>query len=88
AEGGFDLFSTTLLISLYQNLQILRALGEEMGRIYGIPFYFENLRRGFAEHHRLAEEHGLYRQRYCGCLYSEWESLDPNAPTHRRRQGR
>jgi len=87
AEGGFDLFSTTLLISPYQNLQILRALGEELSRIYGVAFYFENLRRGFAEHHRLAEEHGLYRQRYCGCLYSEWESLDPSAPTHRRRQG-
>ncbi len=84
AEGGFDLFSTTLLISPYQNLRAIRALGEELGSLYGTPFYFENLRRGFAEHHRLAEEHGLYRQRYCGCLYSEWESLDPNAPTRRR----
>lgn len=86
AEGGFDLFSTTLLISPYQNLPIIRALGEELSHAYGVAFYFENLRRGFAEHHRLAEAHGLYRQRYCGCLYSEWESLDPHAPT-RRSQG-
>jgi len=85
AQGGFHLFSTTLLISPYQNQQAIRTLGEALGQRYGVPFYFENLRRGFAEHHRLAQEHELYQQRYCGCLYSEWESLDPTAPTRTRR---
>jgi len=84
AQGGFDLFSTTLLISPYQNLEVIHTLGEALGQRYGVPFYFENLRKGFTEHHRLAQEHDLYQQRYCGCLYSEWESLDPTAPTHAR----
>jgi hypothetical protein len=84
ARGGFDLFSTTLLISPYQQVEAIRAIGEELSQCHGVSFYFENLRRGFSEHHRLAREHSLYQQRYCGCLYSEWESLDPAAPTRRR----
>ena len=71
--GGFDAYSTTLLISPYQDVETIRAIGEEEGAAWGVRFYFEDLRRGFAEHHRLAREHGLYRQRYCGCVYSEWE---------------
>jgi len=73
--GGFDAFSTTLLISPYQDLKAIREIGEEEGAAQGVRFYFENLRKGFAEHHRLAREHGLYMQRYCGCVYSEWEGL-------------
>ena len=84
AEQGMDRFSTTLLISPYQDQAAIRELGEALGQEHGAPFYFENMRRGFAEHHRLAREHALYQQRTCGCLYSEWESLDPQASTQRR----
>jgi predicted adenine nucleotide alpha hydrolase (AANH) superfamily ATPase len=75
AERGDDWFSTTLLISPYQDQAAIREIGEALGHRYGVPFYFENLRRGFAAHHAMAREAGLYRQRYCGCLYSEWEAL-------------
>jgi len=75
AAGGFDAFSTTLLISPYQDLDAIREIGAEEGDAQHVRFYFENLRKGFAEHHRLAREHGLYMQRYCGCVYSEWEGL-------------
>lgn len=81
AELEHDAFGTTLLISPYQDLETIHEEGQEAARTYGVTFYFENLRRGFAEHHRLAEKHGLYRQRYCGCIYSEWESLVPDATT-------
>ncbi len=81
AEGGFEAFSTTLLISPYQNLEEIRLLGNEAAERWRVPFYWENLRRGFAEHHRLAKRYGLYRQRYCGCLFSEWEALDRTATT-------
>ncbi|MCD6519925.1 MAG: epoxyqueuosine reductase QueH [Anaerolineae bacterium] len=86
AREGFELFTTTLLISPYQNQRAIKHIGEELAEQYGVPFYFENLRRGFAEHYRLAREYGLYMQRYCGCIYSEWESLDPEASTHPRRR--
>jgi predicted adenine nucleotide alpha hydrolase (AANH) superfamily ATPase len=73
AEGGFDAFTTTLLISPHQDQALIRQIGEEMGEEWGVGFYFENFRRGWSERGRLTHQHGLYRQRYCGCIYSEWE---------------
>lgn len=84
AREGFARFSTTLLISPYQDLEAIVRIGEELAQRHGVAFWGENLRRGFAEHHRMAREADLYRQRYCGCIYSEWEALDRQATTHRR----
>ena len=77
SEGGYDAISTTLLISPYQDQRLIREIGERVAAAHGVAFYYENLRRGWAERGRLAREHGLYQQRYCGCLYSEWEALSP-----------
>ncbi len=77
--GGYDAITTTLLISPYQNQALIREIGERVAAEHGVAFYFENLRRGWSQHGRLAQEHGLYQQRYCGCLYSEWEALDADA---------
>ena len=76
AKENYDFVTTTLLISPYQDQDAIRRLGEELSQAHGVRFYFENFRRGFSEHHRLAKEYELYRQRYCGCVYSEWEALD------------
>lgn len=85
AEQGFDAFCTTLLISPYQDQAWIRQAGDSAAAQHGVPFYFENLRRGFAEHHRLAREHGLYQQTYCGCVYSEWEAqLKRDQSAHQR----
>jgi predicted adenine nucleotide alpha hydrolase (AANH) superfamily ATPase len=73
AEQGFDAFTTTLLISPHQDQELIRQVGEEMAAQHGIEFYFENFRRGWSERGQLTREHDLYRQQYCGCLYSEWE---------------
>jgi predicted adenine nucleotide alpha hydrolase (AANH) superfamily ATPase len=75
-EGGFDAFTTTLLISPHQDQALLRQIGEELAEECGVEFYFENFRRGWSERGRLTCEHGLYRQQYCGCVYSEWERYD------------
>lgn len=72
-EGGFDAFTTTLLISPYQDQDLIREIGEEIAAEHEVEFYFENFRRGWAEKGRIAREHDLYRQHYCGCIYSEWE---------------
>lgn len=84
AAEGFDALTTTLLISPYQDQAAIRDIGEELAQRHGLTFYYESFRRGFAAHHRLAREHGLYQQRYCGCIYSEWESQDRRASTHPR----
>jgi len=72
-ERGFDAFTTTLLISPYQRHDLLREMGEGIGGEVGVVFCYRDFRPGFREGHRLAGEYGLYRQAYCGCLYSEWE---------------
>ncbi len=67
---GIGTISTTLLVSPYQDQAALREIGEEAAGRYGLRFYFENLRRGYAQRGRLAREYGLYLQQYCGCRYS------------------
>ncbi len=84
AEEDFAFFTTTLLISPYQDQKHIREIGERCAETYGVAFYFENFRQGFAEHYALARAHDLYMQDYCGCIYSEWEARDENASTHPR----
>jgi predicted adenine nucleotide alpha hydrolase (AANH) superfamily ATPase len=71
AQKGFDAFCTTLLISPYQDFDTLIALGDELSQTYGVSFYGEDFRLGFKEGMAAAKELGLYRQKYCGCVYSE-----------------
>lgn len=72
-KGKFDAFSTTLLVSRYQRHEWIQALGEAIGEKYEIPFLYRDFREGFQQTGVLAREMGLYRQQYCGCLYSEVE---------------
>jgi epoxyqueuosine reductase len=78
-ERGFDAFTTTLLISPYQQQSLIRQIGEEQGQLHHMEFYFENLRRGWKDRGQLSRDHGLYQQKYCGCLYSEWEASQSRA---------
>ncbi|MEI6131230.1 MAG: epoxyqueuosine reductase QueH [Bacillota bacterium] len=71
---GFDAFSTTLLISPYQNHKLIKKIGEEIGEEFGIKFYYEDFRPEFREGQALAKAKALYRQKYCGCVNSLAES--------------
>jgi hypothetical protein len=86
AARGEDAFTSTLLISPYQDQAALRRIGEELGKAHGVPFYYENLRRGYAERTRLAIAHQLYLQHYCGCSLSEAE-MRARASAPPRREG-
>lgn len=70
---GFDAFSTTLLISPYQKHDLIKEVGDSIARREGVDFLYEDLRAGYGESRRRSQELNLYRQKYCGCLYSEWE---------------
>lgn len=72
-ELGFKLFGTTLLISPYQNRELLCEIGHGLAKEYGLRFHDEDFRPGFRESQNIAKEIGLYRQKYCGCIYSEKE---------------
>ncbi|MEA3492840.1 MAG: epoxyqueuosine reductase QueH [Candidatus Margulisiibacteriota bacterium] len=66
-ESGSDYFSTTLLISPYQKHELLKQMGEEIGKKAGIEFFYHDFRTGFREGQQMAREMKLYRQKYCGC---------------------
>ncbi len=70
-EAGFDAFSTTLLVSPYQNHSLLTTLGQEIGEEMGIPFVYRDFREGFQWAQEEAVRRELYRQKYCGCVMSE-----------------
>jgi hypothetical protein len=70
-ENNFDYFTTTLTVSPYQDLQLIKKVGEEVAEKNRINFYFENFRPGYQKAYQKAKDMGLYHQRYCGCVYSE-----------------
>ncbi len=70
---GLDGFTTSLLVSPYQKFDIINNVGREMGKRYSIPFYSEDFRPGWKESVGLSKKLGLYRQKYCGCVYSEMD---------------
>ncbi len=72
-ENGYDAFTTTLLVSPYQNHEELKKICEEMAEKYDIKFLYRDFRPGFREGQNKARELGLYMQKYCGCVFSEEE---------------
>jgi hypothetical protein len=69
---GFDFFTTTLSISPKKDEQVLNVVAKEQGAIYGIKALPADFKRkgGFNRSVELSEEYCLYRQEYCGCVYS------------------
>ncbi|MCD8104002.1 MAG: epoxyqueuosine reductase QueH [Lachnospiraceae bacterium] len=75
AEGGFDYYTTTLTISPLKNAQKINEIGEELAREYRVkwlPCDFKK-RNGYKRSVELSAEYGLYRQDYCGCVFSKQE---------------
>jgi epoxyqueuosine reductase len=72
-RSRFDSFSTTLLYSIYQKHDLIREMGEHIAEDVGISFHYEDFRRGWGEGVTVSKAMGLYRQQYCGCIYSEKE---------------
>ncbi len=70
---GFEAFSSTLLISPWQKHELIRETGERIAREKGIPFIYADLRKHYSDSRRITKPLNLYRQQYCGCIYSEWE---------------
>ena len=70
-ENGYTAFSTTLLVSPYQNHDALVEVAKMMAKKYDIEFLYRDFRVGFREGQAKARELGLYMQKYCGCIFSE-----------------
>ena len=75
-EGGFDYFCTTLSISPYKNALALNTIGGELAEECGVKYLYSDFKKkgGYARSIELSKEYDLYRQDYCGCIYSKMEA--------------
>ena len=73
AENGFDAFTSTLFYSIYQQHELMKETAEHFAKVYGVKFHYEDFRPGWQEGIDMSMEMGLYRQPYCGCIFSEEE---------------
>ncbi|MBO5999780.1 MAG: epoxyqueuosine reductase QueH [Lachnospiraceae bacterium] len=83
AENGFDYFTTTLTISPLKNAAVLNEIGETAGEQYGVSFLPSDFKKkdGYKRSVELSSMFGLYRQNYCGCVFSR----QPDNNTNERR---
>ncbi|NJB68632.1 hypothetical protein GGQ74_002305 [Desulfobaculum xiamenense] len=72
-RGRFDFFSTTLLYSKFQKHDMIAALCRDLQTGCPAKFHYQDFREGWKEGIAISKEWGIYRQQYCGCLYSENE---------------
>jgi predicted adenine nucleotide alpha hydrolase (AANH) superfamily ATPase len=71
--NGFDAFTTTLLISPHQKHGLIKETGERVAAECGTVFFYADLRKRYSDSRHITKPMDLYRQQYCGCIYSEWE---------------
>ena len=76
-KGNYDYFTTTLSISPLKNAKKLNEIGMNIGGLYGVNYLVSDFKKknGYKRSVELSKEHGLYRQDYCGCVYSYEESV-------------
>lgn len=74
-EQGFDFFTTTLTLSPYKNTVWLNEIGEELSKKYQASYLYSDFKKknGYKRSIELSKEYNLYRQDYCGCIYSKLE---------------
>lgn len=76
-QHGYDAFTSSLFYSRYQDHELMRCKAEEAAERHGIPFLYRDFRPGWQQGIKRSKELGLYRQQYCGCIYSEKERYYP-----------
>lgn len=80
---GIGRFTSTLLVSPYQDQELIRQAGEAAACEHGVLFHFEDMSGGYRESAEASRELGIYRQSYCGCVYSEKERYQKSDPPRR-----
>lgn len=74
-NNKFDYFTTTLSISPYKNAQVLNEIGNKLSNEFGVKYLFSDFKKknGYKRSIELSAKYNLYRQNYCGCIYSKAE---------------
>lgn len=78
-RGKFEYFSTTLLYSKFQNHKKIIDIATALGKQNGVKFFYENFRLGWKQGIEESKEREMYRQQYCGCIFSEKERFIKDA---------
>jgi predicted adenine nucleotide alpha hydrolase (AANH) superfamily ATPase len=84
AREKFDAFTTTMTYSPYQDHAAIQELGVEAGKMHGVEFVYRDWRGQYREGKEKCREMGLYRQKYCGCIYSERERYEKQLQKYAR----
>ena len=79
-ENNYDYFGTTLTVSPYKNSQVLNQIGEKLSKKYEVNYLYSDFKKnnGYKRSIELSKEYNLYRQDYCGCIYSQIERRKKN----------
>ena len=88
SENGFEAFTSTLFYSIHQQHDLMRETAEFFARKYDIEFYYEDFRPGWQEGIDISHELELYRQPYCGCIFSEEERYSKAIRKERKKQAK
>jgi predicted adenine nucleotide alpha hydrolase (AANH) superfamily ATPase len=78
-ERGFDAFSTTLLISGHQDHEAVKRIAENAAERFAVDFFYRDFRPLQGRSREMAKRLMLYRQQYCGCIFSEYERYKDTA---------
>lgn len=75
-QNGCDYFTTTLSISPQKDSMVLNSIGKEVSGLYGVPYLYSDFKKrgGYKRSTELSAQFGLYRQNYCGCVFSKAEA--------------
>lgn len=81
SDNGFDYFTTVMSISRQKDSQIINGIGKELSALYpNVSYFYSDFKKGGGQERQkeLVDEHNLYRQDYCGCIYS-YQSRHPES---------
>ncbi|MGI6124269.1 MAG: epoxyqueuosine reductase QueH [Acetivibrionales bacterium] len=81
-ENQFDAFTTSLLISPYQDHDLIKNMGQNIAKKYGIAFYYQDFRELYRKGREISRGKHYFMQKYCGCFYSYSESDHPKKPIY------
>ena len=78
SANNFDYFCTTLTVSPYKNSQVINSIGKELMNIYNVKWLYSDFKKeeGYKHSIALSKQYNLYRQDYCGCIYSIRNQID------------
>ena len=85
AENNFEIFTSTLFYSIHQNHELMKNLAEQFAKKFGVKFLYEDFRVGWQEGIDISLDLGLYRQNYCGCIFSEEERFSKDIRKARKK---